>query len=678
MPKKTPPASSTVSPDAIPREVFAYWQHLRKCEFTPYFDARTVARGLDYAGGGKVESLWATADGFGLLAKVAGTCLYTTGVTLKPDRRQKGTFKLDAYCSCPVEEQCKHSVAAIIRFLYLMAEGNPIPRCVALGEDCWQVSLPSGKTRLEEIVGDEYGMGEHGWDEEDGRRSGVPCRKNHSKKAAIPAALKKKLEAMTVKDLVAVIAEIYARHEGVRMVFQQAECVRKAAENADPDVIVRQAVRLIDTQFDRCDDFCYHGPHDNNNPLDLRGLAELIRQCANIDFPLAVIAPISRHYVQRCNRCVETSGVDDLEDVMGAVFDEMTAVLLASKPPATQAILWASEMTRLDMHYIGMPAFEKMLDRRWSRQAWSAAADALLAEWKGKQPGQRDQPLLCDAMDAMDKAGRRNNAVAFLRQNAASRMEWEMLVDRLLEQGKFKEAKTLLADMPEYSNYWRRYGKQIAEKEEDWPTLASILAEEFFHDPHLEALWELLHAAMQMHGEAEVAAAVEKFLETGVYPAAIKKTRAGKKLTAVEAAAWPVPVYPGGQGTRLARTSRRYDLLCAWAMEDGRAADALRWYEKYERQEPPKHFIASAEVAEAVLGHAPDEALRIYRRQAEHEMEVTRRYPEAARLLRRIRQILETLGREATWAALLADIRERHRRKPRLMRELNSLERLSD
>jgi len=58
---------------------------------------------------------------------------------------------------------------------------------------------------------------------------------------------------------------------------------------------------------------------------------------------------------------------------------------------------------------------------------------------------------------------------------------------------------------------------------------------------------------------------------------------------------------------------------------------------------------------------------------AEHEVEATRNYPLAVRLLRKVRKTLETLGRAADWPKLMAEIRATHRRKGSLMKQLDEL-----
>ena len=49
-------------------------------------------------------------------------------------------------------------------------------------------------------------------------------------------------------------------------------------------------------------------------------------------------------------------------------------------------------------------------------------------------------------------------------------------------------------------------------------------------------------------------------------------------------------------------------------------------------------------------------------------------YESAAEYLKKMRPIMKSLGREADWAALLAEIRLKYRNRPRFMEILDKLE----
>jgi uncharacterized Zn finger protein len=77
-------------------------------------------------------------------------------------------------------------------------------------------------------------------------------------------------------------------------------------------------------------------------------------------------------------------------------------------------------------------------------------------------------------------------------------------------------------------------------------------------------------------------------------------------------------------------------------------------------------------VAEAAEDARPNDAIRLYREEAERLIEAQGRdrYATAAGYLDRVRRLYARLGRRAEWDALIADVRERHRRLRALQDEL--------
>lgn len=82
------------------------------------------------------------------------------------------------------------------------------------------------------------------------------------------------------------------------------------------------------------------------------------------------------------------------------------------------------------------------------------------------------------------------------------------------------------------------------------------------------------------------------------------------------------------------------------------------------------------EIAEAVASSHPDRAIDIFVETADAVASEsnTRTYPEAGRLLKRAKRVLERNGRSAEWSSILEDLRVKHCRKRRLMEVLDGIE----
>jgi len=81
-------------------------------------------------------------------------------------------------------------------------------------------------------------------------------------------------------------------------------------------------------------------------------------------------------------------------------------------------------------------------------------------------------------------------------------------------------------------------------------------------------------------------------------------------------------------------------------------------------------------VAAAVAKSHPERALEIYRRQLDATLPHAHfsAYESAARYLKDLQPVMKSLGKQSDWTALLAEIREKYRNRPRFMEILGKLE----
>jgi uncharacterized Zn finger protein len=159
-----------------------------------------------------------------------------------------------------------------------------------------------------------------------------------------------------------------------------------------------------------------------------------------------------------------------------------------------------------------------------------------------------------------------------------------------------------------------------------------------------------------------------RFLETGKRPA-----RSGE---------WPLPSTnlpcPDRQDDGRGPT-KHWDVLRDLAIREERPDDVLRWQDRLAPRGRTGFWRSDdseLRVARAVASTHPERAIGIYR--AAEERLIDRAHPnayaEAGGLLRRVREILDASGRSSEWPEIVAEVRESHRRKRRLMEVLDGLE----
>lgn len=104
--------------------------------------------------------------------------------------------------------------------------------------------------------------------------------------------------------------------------------------------------------------------------------------------------------------------------------------------------------------------------------------------------------------------------------------------------------------------------------------------------------------------------------------------------------------------------------LALEALEQAKNSKQTWWYH------PSSLSLMVAEAAEI---DRPQEAIRLYLQEAERLIAMRGRgnYFAAAEYLIKVRDLYKNLGEEKSWEALIADIRERHKRLPALQDELN-------
>lgn len=114
------------------------------------------------------------------------------------------------------------------------------------------------------------------------------------------------------------------------------------------------------------------------------------------------------------------------------------------------------------------------------------------------------------------------------------------------------------------------------------------------------------------------------------------------------------------------------------AIAEKKPEEVLRWHDQATSQATGVRWPGydSNRVAEAVAEAYPERALEIWKKMAEAQIAQVqpKAYEVAADYLRKVHKVLERLGREKEWKALLAQIRDTHRRKRRLLEILDRLD----
>ena len=129
-----------------------------------------------------------------------------------------------------------------------------------------------------------------------------------------------------------------------------------------------------------------------------------------------------------------------------------------------------------------------------------------------------------------------------------------------------------------------------------------------------------------------------------------------------------------------------FDVLLDMAIKAKKPDDVLHWYDKMRAADKRSagpwgrrllHGGSTADrVAAAVAKSHPERALEIYRQRLNSHLphaEISS-YESAAHYLKAMRPIMKSLKQAEQWDALVAEIREKYRNRPRFMEILDRLE----
>jgi len=172
----------------------------------------------------------------------------------------------------------------------------------------------------------------------------------------------------------------------------------------------------------------------------------------------------------------------------------------------------------------------------------------------------------------------------------------------------------------------------------------------------------LLEAAERAGAGPAVRHAALRYLETGQQPDA----------------GWPLPASGLKARRRHPMSFPCFETLIDLAIAEERPGEVLRWYDQAGVKRLRGWGATEREdrIAQAIAKTYPERALTIWKALAEIQIRQTnpRAYEGAARFLRQVQQLLESLGRTQEWKTYGLELRGTHGRKRRFIEILDRLD----
>ena len=674
------------------------WATLSWDDLTDWAGSRSVSRGRAYQSQGRVDDLAVSEDGW-LLASVTGGERYAVTVWCDPEGKKGGA--LYSRCTCPVGSSgCKHAVAVVAEYLELLGNNTEIPSADPDDERWAMLSDEDDEADDDDSEADDFET--DSGEDDDYEENHKPRRAHSSDTGKISRQvndekIRKHIDAKSREELAALVWLLTERFPELREEFRD----RIALGEDDVGRLVTQArkeLKRVASESGWRNNWTGEGHTPDYSRLKhrLERLLELGHPDAVVRLGPEIMA-LGMEQIGQSNDEGETA--EALSECMPVIFQ---AVAASTLPPARK-LLFAIDAHLRDDYGVMDNMQDVVLEMPADQTAWSEVAD-LLAQ-RLKTPVKEGEPydrkyqherIAKWLIDALKKAGRKDEVLAVCEREARATDSYERLVKLLVEEKRYDEAERWATEgiektaskLPGIASSLGKLLGEAARLRRRWEIVAAHAAWEFFEHPSREMFNQLMTAAAKANSQDSVRGFALGFLETGVSPFFSVPHKGIRELEIRKDWPLPVPAYlvPLFRHVAASHTADRphYDVLIDMAIADQRHDDVLRWYDAMRADRKQQRGISAwfglgdyaDRVAATVADSHPDRALEIYRHRVEDNLQRAHisAYEAVAAYLRKMRPILQSLHREAEWTETLADIQLRYRNRPRFMEILDKLD----
>jgi len=633
----------------------ALFKELSWPEIQDWAGATIAARGRSYQRGGHVAGLARTAAGE-IVAWVHGTRRYATLI----DIDQEG---LVAACSCPYADICKHAVAVVLAYQEQLQRRRELP------------TVADSDPRLLLL---EAGAGED-WDDEDWQTEEPEAAAASGASPANP--LRSFLEQQTKAQLIDLFEELAGRFPELHSALDD----RRTLATGTAEQLVRDIRRLIVTTS--AEPAWRNHWNDEGSIPDygpIRDRLTLLLQQGYADDVVSLGETLLKAGIEQVEQSHDEG--ETQAEIAGCMNIVFRALARSSLQPSAQ-LLWAIDAILRDQYDLCADA-DVVLEQPHTAADWSIVADELLGRLRDRPAASRRDDFMAAyarerltgwIITALEHAGRGDEVIPLAEREAELNGDYLRLVKLLIAAGRTAAAEQWIARGIEALGQTQRGTVrmlrdillELRRQAGDYSVVAAMRAEDFFQQPSMATLLALQAAAEQAGVWPAVQAAVMRYLETGEPPEAT--ARSGSTIPA-----WPLPATGSLQPEqRWPAQFPMLGLLIEIAARERQPERVLYWYDRRPSGPGIWSNINAELVANTVAAAYPERAIAIWKQLAEAQIAQTqpRAYEAAVGYLQNVADLMRQQGRDDEWRRYLAELRQTHKRKRRLLEMLDSLER---
>jgi len=624
------------------------FRELKWSDLQDWAGGKATAKGIKYQEEERVKEIKCTSSG-SLVARVEGTIEYFTEVSLE-------NGKLSSICTCPVGHDCKHGVAAVLEYLDLIEQGEDVP--VVTEEDILIKRSRRGFTGAETSEAYEA--------------------------EASSQILREYLEKLEKPELIQILTTFAKKDNMLGRYLKD----RQSLATKNPERVIGSIYSEMDglwRELKSSDFWTYEG----EEMPDFSKVQVRLESLLDSGHPDEIL-DIGKELMDRYNEIEEYDEERDIGTQISGCMDVVFRALSQSSLPAHEKMLHALELELKDDYSIlNEPALWR---EAYSQEEWELFAEALKVRL---QEAEKETDILYESfwerdyvvdrlIDALRKAGHSEEIIPVSEIEAERTGNYTRLVRELLDFGQKKRAeewiyrgiKKLREYEPGTAYELLQTLIEVKENEENWSFVAALETEEFFRYPQLSSYIKMQKAAIKIGKWNEIREAALKYLRSGELPANKPKTKEEfsilpgilPKTGLLEASSLGIIKPPV------------LDLLIQIAIQEDDADEVVHWYEELKKSkgetEKFRRSTLEEEIANAVKDKYPEVAIEIWKNIAEDLISKTKvsSYEAASIYLRKIKEMLESIGMKEEWEAYLKQIREVNKFKKKLLEILNRLE----
>jgi len=611
---------------------------------------KIVSRGRSYQKQKTVKDLGKTPDG-GLIAWVIGTERYLVKVILKDGI-------LSSHCTCPYWDQCKHAVAVVLEYLNKCSNNETV------------APIPKNDPRpqlIEEMIAEEEQYDNKY--EQDADNEEYQFATGNKK---VKGWLEPFLSSKTKIELIDIITKFANRFP---QVLQDLGYQSNLAVGAIDQTVkkLRQEIESLTAEPGWSNAW-----NDESNIPDFSNIAEHMNTLLENGYTDELL-DLGKFLLQKGTDLVEMSDDDgDTSEEISICLETVFRALHLSSLSRVEQMVWAVDAELEDNYDLCGEGAGRFWSHKFEENEWNQLADTLIPRLKRYSPPgnssshsrdyHRDQ-LTNKIIHALKNAGRMEEVIALCKKEAEKTDSYDRLVKHLKDLKRWEEAeewivKGIEATYEKYPGIARKLREELQDirrRKGDRLGTLSLLADDFFIQPSLTLYNELKKESKKDKIWDDVKIGILNYLEKGNLPSGGPIPTSGLKIS-----------------KRFSRsTFPIFQVLIDIAITEKHMGDLLYWWDLYTVKNVYWIGLDTGDkVAEALAKDYPDKALNIWQQMANNRISKTvpKGYREAAVFLKKVRKLLNGLGKEKAWIRYIAELKEIHSRKRKLLEILDSLE----